>query len=104
VFAPTDDGGTLPTSFTFDNGTQAKLDVYGGPGDGGVVNIGDPWFSSATANDGGAVFGGTFDTAQAIQDAAAPGTRYMWGTEEPFGADASVAWIKQTLVFPIAWH
>jgi len=103
-FAPTGDGGTLPTAFTFDNGTDAKLDIYGGPGDGGVVNIGDPWFTSATANDGGAVFGGGFDTAQAMQDAAAPGTRYMWGTEEPFGADASVAWTKQTLVFPITWH
>jgi hypothetical protein len=100
-FAPTGDGGTLPTQFTFDDGTEAKLDVYGGPGDGGVVNIGDPWFTSATANDGGAVFGGSFNTAQATEDAAAPGTRYMWGTEEPFGADASVAWTKQTLVFPI---
>ncbi len=104
VFAPTGDGGTLPTSFTFDDGTGAKLDVYGGPGDGGVVTIGDPWFTSATANDGGAVFGGSFNTAQANQDAAAPGTRYMWGTEEPFGADASVAWTKQTLVFPITWQ
>jgi hypothetical protein len=103
-FAPTGDGGTLPTQFTFDNGTDAKLDVYGGPGDGGVVNIGDPWFASGTANDGGAVFGGAFNTAQATEDAAAPGTRYMWGTEEPFGADASVAWTKQTMVFPISWH
>jgi hypothetical protein len=103
-FAPTGDGGTLPTQFSFDNGTEAKLDVYGGPGDGGVVNIGDPWFTSTTANDGGAVFGGTFNTAQATEDAAAPATRYMWGTEEPFGADASVAWTKQTLVFPVTWH
>ena len=37
-------------------------------------------------------------------DAAAPGTRYMWGTEEPFGADAGVTWTKQTMVFPIGWH
>jgi hypothetical protein len=103
-FAPTGDGGTLPTQFTFDNGTDAKLDVYGGPGDGGVVNTGDPWFTSATANDGGAIFDGGFNTAQATQDAAVPGTRYMWGTEEPFGADASVAWTKQTLVFPITWQ
>jgi hypothetical protein len=105
AFAPAGgDGGTLPTQFTFANGAEAKLDVYGGPGDGGVVNIGDPWFSSGAANDGGAIFGGSFNTAQSMQDAAAPGTRYMWGTEEPFGADASVAWTKQTLVFPITWH
>ena len=104
AFAPTGDGGTLPTQFTFDHGTEAKLEIYGGPGDGGVVNIGDPWFMSAVADDGGAVFGGSFGTAQAMQDAAAPGTRYMWGTEEPFGADASVAWTKQTMVFPITWH
>ena len=103
-FAPTGDGGTLPTRFTFDNGTEAKLDVYGRPGDGGVVNIGDPWFTSGTANDGGAMFGGNFNTAQSTEDAAAPATRYMWGTEEPFGVDASVAWTKQTLVFPITWQ
>jgi hypothetical protein len=104
LFAPTDDGGTLPTQFTFDHGTEAKLDVYGGPGDGGVVDIGDPWFASGPANDGGAMFAGNFDTAQATADAAAPGTRYMWGTEEPFGADAGLAWTKQTMVFPIRWH
>jgi len=104
-FAPADgDGGTLPTQFTFDHGTEAKLDVYGGPGDGGVVDIGDPWFTSGTANDGGTVFGGSFNTAQSTEDAAAPATRYMWGTEEPFGVDASVAWTKQTLVFPITWQ
>ena len=103
-FAPTGDGGALPTQFTFDNGTDAKLDIYGGPGDGGVVDIGDPWFASAVANDGGATFGGSFGTPQARQDAAAPGTRYMWGTEEPFGADASVAWTKQTMVFPVSWR
>jgi hypothetical protein len=104
AFAPTVDGGTLPTQFNFDNGTEAKLDVYGALSDGGVVNIGDPWYSSATANDGGAVFGGSFNTAQAMEDAAAPATRYMWGTEEPFGADSGVAWTKQTLVFPITWR
>ena len=104
AFAPTVDGGTLPTQFTFDNGTEARLDVYGALSDGGVVNIGDPWFSSAKANDGGAVFGGSFNTAQAMEDAAAPATRYMWGTEEPFGADSGVAWTKQTLVFPITWR
>lgn len=103
-FAPTGDGGTLPTQFAFENGTGARLDVYGGPGDGGVVNIGDPWYSSAMTMDGGAMFGGDFNTMQAMQDAAAPGTRYMWGTEEPFGADASVAWTNQSLVFPIVWH
>lgn len=104
VYAPTVDGGTLPTAFTFEAGDEAKLDVYGGPGDGGVTTIGDPWFTSATANDGGAVFDGGFNTAQATEDAAAPGTRYMWGTEAPYGADASVAWTKQTMVFPITWH
>jgi hypothetical protein len=103
-FAPTGDGGTLPTQFSFENGTSARLDVYGGPGDGGVVNIGDPWYASGATTDGGAVFGGDFNTMQANQDAAAPGTRYMWGTEEPYGADASVAWTNQSLVFPIVWH
>jgi len=103
-FAPTDDGGTLPTQFSFENGTSARLDVYGGAGDGGVVNIGDPWYASAVTTDGGAAFGGDFNTMQANQDAAAPGTRYMWGTEEPYGADASVAWTNQSLVFPIVWH
>jgi hypothetical protein len=103
-FAPTSDGGTLPTQFSFENGTAARLDVYGGPGDGGVVEIGDPWFASAVTTDGGAAFGGDFTTMQAMQDAAAPGTRYMWGTEQPYGADASVAWTNQSLVFPIVWH
>ncbi|HEX8790855.1 MAG TPA: hypothetical protein VF765_07870 [Polyangiaceae bacterium] len=103
-FAPTGDGGSLPTQFSFENGTSARLDLYGGPGDGGVVDIGDPWFASAPTTDGGAVFGGDFTTMQAMQDAAAPGTRYMWGTEEPYGADASVAWTNQSLVFPIVWH
>jgi hypothetical protein len=103
AFAPSGDGGTLPTAFTFETG-EARLDVYGGPGDGGVVDIGDPWFTSALTTDGGAVFGGTFDTAQATQDAAVPGTRYMWGTEQPFGADASVAWTNQSMVLPIVWH
>jgi len=103
AFAPSGDGGTLPTAFTFETG-EARLDVYGGPGDGGVVDIGDPWFASALTTDGGAVFGGTFDTAQATQDAAVPGTRYMWGTEQPFGADASVAWTNQSMVLPIVWH
>ncbi len=103
-FVPTGDGGSLPTQFSFENGTEARLDVYGGAGDGGVVDIGDPWYASAVTTDGGAVFGGVFDTMQAMQDAAAPGTRYMWGTEEPYGADASVAWTNQSLVFPIVWH
>lgn len=103
-FAPTGDGGTLPTQFSFESDTEARLDVYGGPGDGGVVNIGDPWYSSAVTTDGGAAFGGDFNTMQAEQDAAVPGTRYMWGTEQPYGADASVAWTNQSLVFPIVWH
>lgn len=102
-FAPSGDGGALPTQFSFQTG-EARLDIYGGPGDGGVVNIGDPWFASATTTDGGAVFGGAFNTAQAGQDAAAPGTRYMWGTEQPFGADASVAWTNQSMVLPISWR
>ncbi|HEY8088501.1 MAG TPA: glycogen-binding domain-containing protein [Polyangiaceae bacterium] len=103
VYAPTGDGGALPTSFTFESGIEAKLDVYGGPGDGGVVEIGDPWYASATANDGGAVFGGDFNTPQATEDAAAPATRYLWGTEQPTGADAGLTWTLQTMVFPITW-
>jgi hypothetical protein len=103
VFAPSGDAGSLPTAFTFETG-EAHLDVYGGPGDGGVVEIGDPWFTSGLVTDGGTTFAGTFDTAQATQDAAAPGTRYMWGTEQPFGADASVAWTNQSMVLPIEWH
>lgn len=103
LFAPSGDAGSLPTSFTFETG-EARLDVYGGPGDGGVETIGDPWFTSDETTDGGAVFGGTFDTAQATQDAAAAGTRYMWGTEQAFGADASVAWTNQSMVLPIVWR
>lgn len=103
-FAPTGDGGSLPTQFSFENTPATRLDVYGGPGDGGVVDIGDPWFASAPTGDGGAAFGGDFNTMQAMQDAAAPGTRYMWGTEQEYGADASVAWTNQSLVFPVVWH
>lgn len=103
-FAPVGDGGALPTQFTFENGAAAHLDVYGAGGDAGVTNIGDPWFSSAAATDGGAVFAGSFNTAQALEDAATPGLRYMWGTEETTGADAGVTWTKQTMVFPIVWQ
>jgi len=103
LFAPSGNAGSLPTSFTFETG-EARLDVYGGPGDGGVETIGDPWFTSDVTTDGGAVFGGTFNTAQATQDAAVPGTRYMWGTEQAFGADASVAWTNQSMVLPITWQ
>jgi hypothetical protein len=100
-FAPTGNGGTLPTNFAFETG-EARLDVYGGPGDGGVVDIGDPWFAGQPHTDGGTGFDGVFNTKQAQEDAAAPGTRYMWGTEEAF--DASVTWVKQSMVFPITWQ
>lgn len=100
AFAPKGDA-TLPTTFAFES-RAAHLDVYGGPGDGGVVEVGDPWFSSALARDGGASFDGAFTTKQADQDAAVLGTRYMWGTEEP--VDAGIGWTRQTLVFPITWH
>jgi hypothetical protein len=103
LFAPTGDAGSLPTAFSFEPGA-ARLDVYGGPGDGGVVEIGDPWFTSDLTTDGGASFGGAFNTMQAAQDAAAPGTRYMWGTEQPYGADAGLAWTNQSLVLPIVWR
>jgi hypothetical protein len=103
-FAPVGDGGSLPTQFTFESGTQARLDVYGSLMDGGVVEIGDPWYAGADTTDGGAVFSGAFNTHAAMQDAAVPGTRYMWGTEEPWGMDAGVAWVKQTMAFPIVWQ
>jgi hypothetical protein len=103
LFAPSGDAGSLPTSFTFETG-EARLDVYGGPGDGGIIDIGDPWFTSDPTTDGGAAFGGTFNTAQATQDAAVPALRYMWGTEQAFGADASVAWTNQSMVLPITWQ
>jgi hypothetical protein len=107
-FAPTVDGGALPTQFSFESDAETRLTIYGGPGDGGVVDIGDPWYASPPTTGGAAPFAGTFDTAQRMQDAAVPGTRYMWGTEETFGADggadASTAWTKQTMVFPITWH
>ncbi len=97
------DGGSLPAQFSFESG-PAHLDLYGGPGDGGVVSIGDPWYASGIVTDGGATFGGAFNTTQAQQDAAAPGTRYMWGTEQPSGADASVSWTNQSMVLPIVWR
>ncbi len=101
-FAPTVNGGTLPTNFAFETGTAAKLDVYGSPSDAGVVDIGDPWYAGQATTDGGHHFDGVFNTPKAQEDAAAPGTRYMWGTEEAF--DASVLWTKQTMVFPITWQ
>jgi hypothetical protein len=101
-FAPTGGSATLPTAFTFQSDGPSKLDVYGGPGDGGVVEIGDPWYASTPTVDGGSSFDGVFNTPQAGQDAAVLGTRYMWGTEE--GYDASVTWTKQTMVFPITWQ
>jgi hypothetical protein len=102
-FAPTGDAGALPTRFAFENGAETKLTVYGSLADGGVVDIGDPWYASPNTTDGSAPFAGDFNTMQKMQDAAVPGTRYMWGTEETFGADASVTWTKQTMVFPITW-
>ena len=102
AFAPTGNGGALPTQFTFKPGAGTRLDVYGSGSDGGVTEIGDPWFSSGPTNDGGALFVGTFNTKQAEQDAAVPGRRYMWGTEEP--ADAGIPWTKQTMVYPIVWQ
>lgn len=102
AFGPVEDGGTLPTQFTFEGGGQAVLDVYGGAADGGIVEIGDPWFAGPQTTDGGAEFDGRFATKAANQDAAVPGTRYLWGTEE--AVDASVRWTKQSMVFPITWH
>ncbi|MGH7281266.1 MAG: hypothetical protein ACRELY_07075 [Polyangiaceae bacterium] len=100
-FAPSDgNGGTLPTMFTFVKGRAASLDVYGGKGDGGVVETGDPWFESDATNKGKFTFDGNFSKGDT--DAAVPGTRYMWGTEEPY--DASVPWTVQSLVFPVTWH
>jgi hypothetical protein len=69
---------------------------------------------SPPTTDGGSSFGGDFNTMQSMQDAAAPGVRYMWGTEETetltltsaAGADAgagAVSWTRQTMVFPITW-
>jgi hypothetical protein len=101
-FAPAGDGGSLPTVFSFEDGAPTRLDVYGGPGDGGIGEIGDPWYSSAPTLDGGTTFDGSFNTKQATQTAVVSGTRYLWGTEEPF--DASVMWTKQTMVLPISWH
>jgi hypothetical protein len=103
LFAPSGDAGTLPTTFSFETG-EARLDVYGGAGDGGVIDIGDPWFTSDTTNSGSAAFKGAFNTKQATEDATAPGTRYMWGTEQAFGADASVAWTNQSMVLPVVWQ
>jgi hypothetical protein len=93
---------TLPTQFAFQNSGPTRLAVYGGNGDGGVVEIGDPWYSGAPTTSGMATFGGAFNTKQANEDAAVPGIRYMWGTEEAF--DAGLAWTKQTMVFPIVWQ
>jgi len=92
---------TLPTAFSFQNGTPARLEVYGEPGDAGVVEIGDPWYAAPPSFDGGSTFAGGFTTKQALQDAAVLGERYMWGTEEAY--DAGVVWTKQTMVFPITW-
>jgi hypothetical protein len=107
AFSPTGDGGTLPTELAFggDGGIATRLTVYGTAMDGGGGEIGDPWFSGADTRDGGAVFGGTFNTAQADQDAAVPGERYFWGIENGGGApDAGVAWTGQSMVFPITWQ
>jgi hypothetical protein len=103
-FAPSGDAGALPTQFSFESAASARLDVYGGPGDGGVVNIGDPWFASAPTMDGGAEFDGGFNTMQAQQTAVVAGTRYMWGTEESFGVDAGLGWTNQSMVFPVTWQ
>lgn len=100
-FSPSNgNGGTLPTMFTFVKGREAALDVYGGKGDGGVVETGDPWFESDEVKNGKYTFDGNFSKGDT--DAAVPGTRYMWGTQEPY--DASVPWTLQTLVFPVTWH
>jgi hypothetical protein len=105
TFAPTGNGGSLPTMFTFEKGREAALDVYGGSGgqssdDAGVIEVGDPWFISDPVTKGKYTFDGNFSKGDT--DAAVPDQRYMWGTEEPY--DASVPWKLQTLVFPITWH
>jgi hypothetical protein len=105
-FAPTGNGGSLPTDFTFEKGRTAALDVYGGSGkgdtdDAGVIETGDPWFTSDNTSKGKYTYDGGFNS-KADTDAAVPGVRYMWGTEEP--VDAGAAWKIQSLVFPITWH
>jgi hypothetical protein len=102
LFSPAGDGGSLPTRFTFEKG-EAVFEVYGGPGDGGVITAGGPWFA-ATSTDGGATFEGEFTATGIPQDAAVPGTRYLWGTEQPFGADAGLSWTNQSMVLPIIWN
>jgi len=101
-YAPTNGTASLPTQFTFQNDGPTRLAVYGGNGDGGVVEIGDPWYAGQATMTGMSTFDGTFNTKQSMQDAAAPGIRYMWGTEEAF--DAGIVWTKQTMVFPITWQ
>jgi hypothetical protein len=54
-----------------------------------------------------AVFDGGLNTAQAPADAGAValGSRYFWGTElQGAKPDGGVAWLGQTMVFPIVWH
>lgn len=105
-FAPTGDGGSLPTTFMFEKGRTAAVDVYGAPSkgggdDAGVIETGDPWFTSDATNKGKVVYDGSFNS-KGDSDAAVPGVRYMWGTEEP--VDAGAPWKIRSLVFPITWH
>jgi hypothetical protein len=102
-FAPTGNGGTLPTKLTFEK-RAAVLDVYGGSkgssDDAGVIETGDPWFSAPSTDNGKYTFDGNFSDGPV--DAAVPGVRYMWGTEEH--VDAGAPWMIQSLVFPITWQ
>jgi hypothetical protein len=101
--APIDGSAPLPATFDYpvlSGATGAYLAVYG-PG----ATIGDPWYTSPTGTATTAVFDGGFNTKQATQTNAVPGTKYSWGTWqiEPAG-DAGVQWKGESMVFPVTFE
>jgi hypothetical protein len=107
LYAPIDGGAPLPATFDFPvMKKSAYAAVYGGM-DGGLKNIGDPWWTgtSRTTSPATDMFDGGFNTAQATEVAANPGERYFWGTWQVFPhPDGGVQWTGESMVFPVIFQ
>jgi hypothetical protein len=109
AYAPLDGGAPLPATFDFPvamGATSAHAALYGG-NDGGLKNIGDPWWTGAPQkkDPGMEVFDGGFNTAQAQEPAARPGERYLWGAWQVFPkGDAGTQWTGESMVFPVVFQ
>jgi hypothetical protein len=108
-YSPVDGGATIPTTFDIPvakGAMSAHASVYGG-NDGGLKNIGDPWWNGTPqkTSPGMEVFDGGFTTAQATETDARLGERYFWGAWQIFPkGDAGTSWTAESMVFPVVFQ